>query len=171
MKGHARSQYKTKVVTLLIAIFAIAALYSCDDGSDCSMNNTSYNRIRIYSINAITGKESTAEYNGTLSVSLMVNGKDSIVINQVKGTQDLAIPMSYTHDCDTVIFTYDRIYTDTLYVGHSNTPYFISLTCGTGMFHTLKEIRYTQSIIDSAAIINHTINYDPNENIKLYISQ
>lgn len=155
-----------------IAIILVALLFnSCDDGSDCSMNNTSYNRIRLYSINRATGKESAAKYDGQLTVSLMVNGRDSIIVNRITGATELTLPVSYTHQCDTVILTYDNFYTDTLYVGHSNTPYFISLSCGTGMFHNLTSLRHTNSVIDSAAIVNHNINYDPNENIKLYIAQ
>lgn len=157
-----------KAIALL---FAICTFGSCDDGSDCSMNNTSYNRVRLYSVNPITGKESVATYNGQLSVALMIEGRDSIVINRLTSASELTIPVSYAQQRDTVVLIYDNMYTDTLYVEHTNTPYFISLSCGTGMFHNLTGLQHTQSFIDSAVIVNHTINYDPNENIKLYIAQ
>ena len=106
-----------KAIALL---FAICTFGGCDDGSDCSMNNTSYNRVRLYSVNPITGKESVATYNGQLSVALMIEGRDSIVINRLTSASELTIPVSYAQQRDTVVLIYDNMYTDTLYVEHTN---------------------------------------------------
>lgn len=78
---------------------------------------------------------------------------------------------SATHTSDTVVFEYEEGGTDTLYVEHSNIPYFISTDCGMAMYHKLTNLRHTNSMIDSAKINDPTINFSWHENIKLYITE
>ncbi len=162
---------KKRLYHIIIAIIGILVISNCDNGGDCNINNVSYNRIALYSIDNETGRETVTKYSGTLTISLMINGKDSIVVNHVTNIDEIALPICYTQECDTVLIEYETEDIDTLYVGHTNIPYFISLDCGTGMYHKLTDLRYTKNFIDSAAIITPNINFDPHENIKLYIAQ
>lgn len=151
-----------------IVLFIIA---SCDNGADCNINNVAYNRIQLYSAIAdgdtiVSGKYS---YPDTLTVKLVVNGNDSIIVNRLVGASELQLPICFTQECDTLVFEYSGADNDTLYIEHTNIPYFVSSDCGMAMYHHLTGLRHTHSLIDSAAIKEAFINYDWNENIKLYI--
>lgn len=155
-------------------IFTAIVLFitaSCDNGADCNINNVAYNRIQLYSAIAdvdtiVSGKYS---YPDTLTVKLVVNGNDSIIVNRLVGASELQLPICFTQECDTLVFEYSGADNDTLYIEHTNIPYFVSSDCGMAMYHHLTGLRHTHSLIDSAAIKEAFINYDWNENIKLYI--
>ena len=157
-------------ILFLIVMSCMALLSGCDSGYDCGIEKTSYNRIVFYNIDA-NGVESQYKFPEAITVSLVVNGKDSIVINHLSNTNELKVPISYTHSCDTVVFSYENNATDTLYVNHENIPYFISMECGLAMYHRLLSVKHTDAFIDSIAIKNDYVNFDYNENIKLYLVQ
>ena len=158
---------RTTAVTMALLTLFFAA---CDNGTDCNINNVSYNRIQLY---GTTEQRDTLNdsysYPDTLTVKLLINNNDSIIINKLVGASELQLPVSYTHECDTLIFEYSGNITDTLYIEHTNIPYFISTDCGMAMYHRLTNLRHTNNLIDSAAINEPFINFDWNENIKLYI--
>ena len=155
-----------KKATLMLAC-AAAFLAGCDNGYDCSLNNTAYNRMGFYS--ALTKERYT--HPGPIDVSLMVNGKDSLFINHITDADEISLPMSYTQDIDTVIFLYEDGMRDSLYITHSNEPYYQSMECGTLMFHSISEVEHTGVWMEKAAIKNKKVNFKGNENIKIYFYQ
>lgn len=163
---------KRTAISLLVIILAVCTLFigACDSGYDCGIEKTSYNRITFYNIDE-NNIEKEYKFPETLTVSLMVNGEEAVAINHVSGASALQLPMSYTNECDTVVFSYDSGATDTLYVDHEDIPYFISMECGLAMYHRLRGIRHTNAFIDSVAIINDYVNFENNENVKLYLVQ
>ncbi|MBQ5895003.1 MAG: hypothetical protein IIW75_00365 [Bacteroidaceae bacterium] len=156
-----------KRIAVFLTALCIVLCTGCDSGYDCSLNNIAYNRVNFYTTNE-HGIESPYALPEALTVSIMVNGRDSIVVNHITGTKELTLPMSYTSDCDTLTFDYWNGITDTLYVGHKNIPFYQSMECGVIMHHTLTEVKHTGNLIDSMAINTTQINFDYNENIKLY---
>lgn len=162
---------RTAMLFLVITVAACTLLLgACDSGYDCGIEKTSYNRITFYNIDEYN-IESEYQFPEPLTVSLMVNGEATVVVNHISNTSSLQLPMSYTNECDTLVFTYESSATDTLYVDHENIPYFISMECGLAMYHRLRSIRHTNAFIDSVAIINDYINFENNENVKLYLVQ
>lgn len=155
--------------SLVLAVTALLFAAGCDSGYDCSIENTAYNRIGFY--NAEDGTDAKYEFPDILDVSMMINGRDSIVVNRITYASELQLPMSFTNECDTVIFSYGYNVTDTLFVKHDNIPYFVSMECGTAMYHRITEITHTTAFIDSVVIVNDYINYDYNENVKLYLAK
>lgn len=158
-----------KRISPLIAAICIA-FCGCDGGYDCSIENTAYNRIGFYNIDS-NNLESKYEFPGVLTISMVINGRDSIVVNRIYGTSDLKLPVSYANECDTLTFNYENGAKDTLFVKHENIPYFVSMECGTAMYHRILSVEHTNAYIDSAAIVNDYIDYDYDENIKLYLVQ
>ncbi len=155
---------KGKILTFLA--IAVMTLIACDNGYDCYLENTAYNRIGFYSsTDSVTGKYALPE---TLTVSIMINGTDSILVNHITDADGLQLPMSYTNSCDTVIFSYNDAITDTLYVAHENILYYQSMECGTVMYHKLDSITHTDRFIDSVSIVQQYVKFDPNENVKIY---
>ena len=158
-------QTTTALIMLLMLAFA-----ACENGTDCNINNVSYNRILLYGAdNEQNAPNKVYSYPDTLTVKLIINGRDSIVINRQVGASEIQLPVSYTHECDTLVFEYSGNVDDTLYVEHSNIPYFISTDCGMAMYHHITGLRYTTNFIDSAAINEPLIDFNWHENIKLYI--
>ena len=152
---------------LFTALATILLLTGCEESYDCGIENVAYNKVGFYCVDDYN-VESGYNYPDALTVSLMVNGNDSIVVNHITQADNLKLPMSYTNDCDTVIFHYEGGYTDTLFVEHDNIPFYISMECGTVMYHKVTGLRCTNSFIDSAVIANENVKFDYNENIKVY---
>ena len=153
--------------TALTLIFVAALLVGCDNGYDCSLNNTAYNKMGFYS--ALTKERYI--HPGPIDVSLMVNGKDSLFINHLTDAEDISLPMSYTQSIDTVIFLYEDGLRDSLYITHSNEPYYQSMECGTLMYHSISEVEHTGVWMEDVAIKNKKVNFKGNENIKIYFYQ
>ncbi len=151
---------------MAILLLCIAAIAACDNGYDCELNNTSYNNIGFYTIE--DGKEQPYAYSAPLSVSLMINGEDRVMINHITDAGEVQLPMSYTQDCDTVVFHYEDNLCDSLYIDHTNNPYYQSMECGTLMFHQIEGVKHTNMWIEKATIENKNVNFEGNENIKIY---
>lgn len=161
-----KSTFIPPVLILLLSLFVC-----CDNGGDCKINNVSYYRAKFYTLDSETGQENNTQFAEPINVSLVVNGKDSTIVNHLTDATDLALPMSYTNLCDTVLIEFGDIATDTLFVHHTNIPYFISMDCGVGMYHEITEVNSVGQFIDSVAVIHSYINFDSNENIKIYITE
>ena len=153
---------------ITVSFLAMLLLFTgCEESYDCSIENVAYNKMGFYCVSD-DNVESKYKYPEALTVSLMVNGNDSIVVNHITDTDNLRLPMSYTSNCDTVVFHYEGDYTDTIYVELENIPFYISMECGTVMYHKVIGLKCTNSFIDSAVIANENVKFDYNENIKVY---
>ena len=84
----------TAVVAILLAVCALIA-GSCDSGYECGIEKTSYNRIKFYNIDE-NNIESEYSFPEVITVSLIVNGEDSIVINHLKNATDLKLFNNHT---------------------------------------------------------------------------
>lgn len=160
---------KTTINSLRIVIailFVITGIIACDKGYDCSLNNTAYNKLGFYTKSE--GTESTYNHPGPLNISLMIYGKDSLMINHLTDASEISLPMSYTQDYDTIILHYEDNFNDSLFVRHTNSAYYQSMECGTLIQHKIEEIHSTNVWIDSIAITNQNVNFNGNENIKIY---
>ena len=74
---------KGKNITYIMAILFATLFIGCDNGYDCYLENTAYDRIGFYRSDS---SEVKYEFPEALTVSLMVNGKDSIVVNHIVNT-------------------------------------------------------------------------------------
>ena len=158
-----------QIAVLFIALCSLL-FTGCDGGYDCALDNIAYNRIKFYEVNE-NGTETEYTFPDALTVSMMVNGRDSIVVNHITNAKELTLPMSYTSNCDTVILRFLDRYNDTLYIHHSNIPIYQSMECGVIMHHTITGSTHTANFIDSMAINTANVNFDHNENIRLYITE
>lgn len=153
-------------VLMAVIIYSLLC-QGCDGGYDCALDNIAYNRVKFYHFDE-HGMEKEYSFPEPLTVTMMVNGSEAIVINYMTNAKELTLPVSYTSECDTLIMNFFDRYIDTLYIGHRNIPIYQSMECGVIMHHRLTGIEGTGNFLDSMAIKNATINFDHNENIKLY---
>ena len=161
-----------KQIAVLLTLFCCLLCTGCDGGYDCALENVAYNRMKFYTSGA-DGQEKEYAVPDALTISVMVNGIEYIAINHITNVKEIKLPMSYTAACDTVIMNFynNDSYNDTLYIGHDNIPIYQSMECGVIMHHELITATSTNVIIDSLAIGNANVNFDYNENIKLYFTE
>ncbi len=160
------------VKRLALCTLALCSLLTagCDSGYDCALENIAYNCIKFYTVGTDSIEKEYA-LPEALTVSVMINGQAAIAVNHVTNAKEIKLPMCYTATCDTVIMNFFDSYNDTLYIGHSNIPIYQSMECGVIMHHRLTGITHSSFLIDSTAINNANVNFDNNENIKLYFTE
>jgi hypothetical protein len=79
--------------------------------------------------------------------------------------------MSYFNGEDTLVISYSSIaLADTIKVTHDSYPYVELPECGSYRFHYLRNVQSTDRHIDHVEISNPKVNYDGNENIKIYLN-
>ena len=156
-----------KQIAVLMAAVCCLLCQGCDGGYDCALDNIAYNRVKFYTIDG-HGMEKEYAFPDPLTVTMMVNGSEAVVVNYMTNAKELTLPMSYTSECDTLIMNFFDRYIDTLYIGHYNIPLYQSMECGVIMHHRLTGVSYTGNFLDSMAVKSAEINFDYNENIKLY---
>ena len=142
---------------------ALLALFVSCGGDDCVINNTVTATMNFYMADG-----NPCQIMDTLTVSVVRERGDSVVLNRKLGASSLIFPLGYSNACDTFIFRFARLgVSDSVFIRHDNHPYFISLDCGTAMFHTLTSVDCTHYLMQSIQITHPEINYDAQENVQL----
>lgn len=128
---------------------------------DCPLNNRTYASFKL------AGE--VTKLVDTLTVSTPRNidnpEEDTVLINRLVDTESLSLPMSYQRTEDIYIFTFVQKDTelktiDTLWVSKENEPHFESVDCNPVMFHTIKDVRFTQRAIDDIKVNYNKVTYN-----------
>ena len=128
---------------------------------DCPLNNRTYASFKLAG--------DVTKLVDTLTVSTTRNidnpEEDTVLINRLVDTDSLSLPMSYQRTEDIYIFTFVQKDTelktiDTLWVSKENEPHFESVDCNPVMFHTIKDVRFTQRAIDDITVNYNTVTYN-----------
>ena len=92
------------------------------------------------------------------------DGQDTLLLNRGVNLTQFALPLSYQHPEDTLIFyiadTLHHWTIDTVYLKKDDYPHFESVDCNTQFFHRLTAVRSTGHAIDSITIVNPSVTYD-----------
>ena len=128
---------------------------------DCPLNNRTYASFKLAG--------DVTKLVDTLTVSTPRNidnpEEDTVLINRLVDTDSLSLPMSYQRTEDIYIFTFVQNDTelktiDTLWVSKENEPHFESVDCNPVMFHTIKDVRFTQRAIDDIKVNYNKVTYN-----------
>ena len=128
---------------------------------DCPLNNRTYASFKLAG--------DVTKLVDTLTVSTPRNidnpEEDTVLINRLVDTDSLSLPMSYQRTEDIYIFTFVQKNTelktiDTLWVSKENEPHFESVDCNPVMFHTIKDVRFTQRAIDDIKVNYNKVTYN-----------
>ena len=128
---------------------------------DCPLNNRTYASFKLAG--------DVTKLVDTLTVSTTRNidnpEEDTVLINRLVDTDSLSLPMSYQRTEDIYIFTFVQKDTelktiDTLWVSKENEPHFESVDCNPVMFHTIKDVRFTQRAIDDIKVNYNKVTYN-----------
>lgn len=153
---------KTISLTALVSLALLALFASCG-GDDCVINNTVTATMNFY-----LSDGNPCQITDELTVSVTRAERDSVVLNKKTGATGLSFPLGYANVCDTFVFQFAHMgVSDSVFIHHDNHPYFISLDCGTAMFHTLTTADCTHNLMLSVQITHPEINYDAQENIRI----
>lgn len=108
--------------------------------------------------------------NGYTETVSMVR-RDTVLVNRSTSRAYIQVPMSYFNEADTLVFDYASISrNDTVIVSHRSYAHVELPECGTHYFHRITDIKATDAAIDHIEILNPLVNYDGNENIKIYFN-
>lgn len=149
-----------KAKALVVAIIAGLGLSACSS-IDCPLNNRTYASFKLAG--------DVTKLVDTLTVSTPRNidnpEEDTVLINRLVDTDSLSLPMSYQRTEDIYIFTFVQKDTelktiDTLWVSKDNEPHFESVDCNPVMFHTIKDVRFTQRAIDDIKVNYNKVTYN-----------
>jgi hypothetical protein len=92
-------------------------------------------------------------------------------VNKSQNRDKVGVPMSFTNTSDTLLLQYGSIlHPDTIIVEHLPHPYVEIPECGSYMFHSLKSVYSTELGIDSIEIVNHNVDFEGKENIRIYFN-
>ena len=161
------------IITYSLLLILLATIGSCGS-TDCPLNNTVMQMAQFYA---------PSKSLATIEDTLIITSRDSILLNRSTNTTKVTLPMSYNGETDTLVLSYRpqapaTAYADTIFVHKTNVPHYISLECGTGVFHTITAIEWSHRTptaeqryaIDSIAISNPNVTYDERENLQIYLN-
>lgn len=160
-----------RFVRLLVLAIPLLLEMSCNS-TDCPLSNVVRAYYAVYS-----SKDGAST---TISDTLSIMAANTTLLNKATSTSSFNLPMGYVNSQDTLYFKFansNGSATDTIVVSHTNTPHFVSLDCGTAIFHTVTNVSWNKRVpteafpnaIDSIVVSKNTINYDQTENFKVYI--
>ncbi len=96
---------------------------------------------------------------------------DTTLVNKCVGKSSMQVPMSYFNQYDTLVFDYSSISrNDTVIIRHGGYSYVELPECGSHVFHKLQSVESTDAAVDHMEIVNPTVDYEGNENIKIFFN-
>ena len=149
-------------IGLLIIIFSICCACS---SINCPVQNT----VAVYyavGYDDELGERVDETFGDTLWIwTQRSDGTDTLLLNSGTGLGSFSLPVSYQHPEDVLIFaiadTLHNFTVDTVWIKKDDIPHFESVDCSAHFFHRLTDVRSTHYRIDTIAIKNPSVTYDP----------
>lgn len=156
----------------LLAATLSLTLTACAE-IDCPLQNIVALRVGFYGADG-------AQIQLPDTLSILAAGTDSVLFNRGIAITSVDIPVSYTREADTLLLhmadAAGRVATDSLIFGHTNQVHFENIDCPPAVFHSITSVRWTSHdpsvlpmTVDSVVVASPNINYDAQENLKVYI--
>lgn len=162
-----------RIVLLLLAVCAVVGISSsCSEDTDCSLEGRRVINCMFYTIDPDDKSKALKDTLDSLTITAL--GTDSIILNNMKDVKTVSLPLRFTSDTTVFVFHYDYVRNpknnDTLYVVHSNVPYFQSVECGYLMQQDMRKASISKNNeFDSLYIVkNEAQSNEATENIKLF---
>ncbi|MDR0896142.1 MAG: calcium-binding protein P [Prevotellaceae bacterium] len=104
-------------------------------------------------------------------LTVTVFGSDTVLINRETDVKILSLPLRYTADSTVLVLHYDEAddaLRDTVIIRQTNTPYFLSMTCGYQMKQLITGTSYTRHRLDSIYLLKPSPDIYGTENLQLF---
>lgn len=146
-----------KLFFLLLATVLLGACSSID----CPLENTVSLSVGFYKAN---GLPDTLRID-TLTVSTTRrDGNDTVLINRDVKATGIQLPLSSGAVADTFLIslkdTLNREYLNRIIISKTDQPHFESVDCKMSYFHTITNVDWSGSRIDSISITKQQVDYD-----------
>lgn len=158
-----RGLKKCWMVLSSVALMLVGSgLYSCSS-INCPVQNLVYTVYKVYGYSGQTFAADTLK--DTLFVLTRVESGDTVLLNSGVGLTSFSLPISQQRAADTLVFavvdTLRQLTLDTLWIEKEDHPHFESVDCAPAFFHTVTDVRFTHSRIDTVIINHRQVDYDP----------
>ena len=151
-----------------LVICALSTVILSCDSNDCPLNNVVYSTYGFYA-NTADGEMKISVLD---TLTVLAAGTDSVLVNRMYEASGVELPVSYTASTDTLIFRFtnkeSETREDSVFVHKENIAHFESPDCPASVFHYIREVRSTHTLIENITIVNPNVNYNASENIKIY---
>ncbi len=170
---HIRGAFSHFLFSLTIIGGWIFSLCACSN-IDCPLDNVVSMQCNLYS------SETNSAYTLTDELTVFPAGRDTILLNKATDITSFLLPLKEGGEQDTLLLHLEnangQTATDTLFVTHTPQPHFESLDCPSSVFHTITQVRATSHslsilplTIDSVSLVRPLVNYEDNENIRIFL--
>lgn len=159
-----------KILKYIAISICVACWISSCNSSGCLENKSSIPLAGIYSYT--TKKAITID---SITVYGIGAPKDSTILKNAKGVKQIYLPFRINQTSTQYVIHYDQKaisdirYNDTLTFTYKEIPYFVSTDCGAMYQYDVTEFKYTEHLIDSAALKFNKITNANIESIELYM--
>lgn len=151
----------------------IVSLCACSN-IDCPLDNVVSMQCNLYA------SETQSTYTLTDELTVTPAGRDTVLLNKASDITSFLLPLKEGGEQDTLLLHFANTdgasAIDTLFVTHTPQPHFESLDCPTSVFHTITTVRATSHAlsefpltVDSVSLIRSLVNYEDNENIRIFL--
>lgn len=164
---------------LIILGSSLGISTSCSEESNCSETGRPMIKCVLYKAQL---EGSTKMEKDTLdSLTITSLGTNEVILNNMKKVVEISLPLRYTKDTTVFVFHYNyprqNDLTDTVYVAHTNDPFFQSLECGYQMKQAIKAVKIgkventlikQKYQISSISVINKEANTNEIQNLQIF---
>jgi hypothetical protein len=157
-------QIKKLIQILLGGFILLYTLNACDE-LPCDYTDGVNVYVGFYQYDGITLADTLID---SLVVYLMNDPESSYTDSMDDDTQSISFPLSMINDTSTVILKIGSFSADTIIFYYNKSLNLLSHTCGFVNFFEITNINTTNNQLDSIWIRDELINYDDDENIKIY---
>lgn len=147
-------------ISHLFIYFFIIILASCIEDETCREDREVYMQAGIF--NSVNNAALSVD-----SITVFEPGNDSILYKNRRNINTLRLPLSTTSDMSMYVCRFNQI-TDTLYIYHTNTEYFLSFSCGSIMTHRIDTILTTNHYISKITVNQAIVNNNHVQNIQIF---
>lgn len=157
-----KHSYKHLFGGLLVVITSCFAFISCDEA-----DNVMAGRSHLYCSFWDGTKLKPATLDSLTLVAVNTVKGDSILKNNVKTVANFTAPLALANKQTVFVLKYTRALRDTLWINHSNTEHFVSMSAGIAVYHNIESVKHTSHAIKEIQIINPRVDTNEKENIRI----
>lgn len=158
-----------KIIVLIVITmpFMGSLVMSCSEEENCGMGRAVM-WTTFYLPRELGSSEMVAVKRDSLTVSILRTGTNDTIYNNDKDVEYISLPLQYAVDTTGIVLHHSRTLRDTIIFKHTNTPYFVSMECGTEMRQAVVEVEHTTYLIDSIIVRNKETSRNATDNLRFY---
>ncbi len=147
---------------LLLLFFAMA----CVEDEVCEEVTANPLRMGFYLFQ--NGQDETGAVIDSLSL-YGLGRQDSLIYNNRRGVSRVEVPLDPSADACGFVLVFPAGTTDTLFIHYDREPHLVSVECGFIMHYVIRELSFSQSVIQQVVVHDDQVIKNPDEHLKIYL--